>query len=356
MTDSAAAAVNQAIQEASPALFDLLSPLGKRVVFPNDIPFQAAQARGKTFNATIGQITDGANIPIPVTSVMKGLSGLAESYRNPAVLYSPGLGFPSLRQAWRAWHRRNVNEGIRSTLPMVTVGLSHGLSILADLFSGPGRAVVLPQPFWGNYRHCFELRTGARLVPAPSVVDGNFQPEAIADALATLEEGEPAVAVLNFPSNPGGYTPNRDERSRVLSSLLRAADRNPFVVICDDAYAGLYYEEETPRESYFWDLVDQHPNLIPVKVDGATKEVSFFGGRVGFLTFPFEPGSEAEEALENKVQCLLQGCSGFTGGRQSEGPRISLGLTDPARRDRERSCCVGQALSDPQVGSSRDVS
>src|SRR5688572_31950364 len=41
------------------SLFELLSPLGRRAFFPPDIPFQAAQARGKTYNGTIGQITDG---------------------------------------------------------------------------------------------------------------------------------------------------------------------------------------------------------------------------------------------------------------------------------------------------------
>ena len=41
---------NQAIADASPALALLLSPLGERVVFPPDIPFQAAQARGKALN------------------------------------------------------------------------------------------------------------------------------------------------------------------------------------------------------------------------------------------------------------------------------------------------------------------
>jgi aspartate/methionine/tyrosine aminotransferase len=57
-----------------------------------------------------------------------------------------------------------------------------------------------------------------------------------------------------------------------------------------------------PRESPFWELVGLHPNLVPVKVDGATKEYSFFGGRVGFVTFACEPGSEMAAALESKVK------------------------------------------------------
>ncbi|MEO6193621.1 MAG: aminotransferase class I/II-fold pyridoxal phosphate-dependent enzyme, partial [Thermoanaerobaculia bacterium] len=74
----------------------------------------------------------------------------------------------------------------------------------------------------------------------------------------------------------------------------------------DDAYAGLVFEPEIPRESPFWDLAGAHPNLIAVKVDGATKEFSFFGGRVGFLTFGVEPDSEVARALESKVRLLVR--------------------------------------------------
>ena len=45
------------------------------------------------------------------------------------------------------------------------------------------------------------------------------------------------------------------------------------------AYAGLVYEPDVPRVSLFWDLIGSHSNLVPVKVDGATRELSFFAGR-----------------------------------------------------------------------------
>ena len=72
-------------------------------------------------------------------------------------------------------------------------------------------------------------------------------------------------------------------------------------VVCDDAYAGLVFEPEIPRESMFWDLAGAHPNLTAVKVDGATKEFSFFGGRVGFLTFGVWAESEVARELESEL-------------------------------------------------------
>ena len=197
-----------------------------------------------------------------------------------------------------------------SSLPLVTVGLTHGLSIIADLFAGEGRTVAVPAPFWGNYRQTFALRTGARVVSADAYRGGRYNPLAVAEALDGLPAGEPAVAMVNCPGNPGGYSPTVEERRVLKRSLLEIADARPLVVICDDAYAGLVYEEGVPRRSLFWELAGAHERLIPIKVDGATKELAFFGGRVGFLTFGLELDRETTEALESKVKSLARSTLG----------------------------------------------
>lgn len=301
--------LNESLEREAPALFRALSPLGLRAFFPPDIPFQAAQARGRELNGTLGQITDGRGGAV-------GLPALESAFRlppedlNQALLYSPVEGLPEVRRRWRDWQRRGVDPALPSSLPLVTAGLSHGLSLIADLFGGEGRAVAIPSPFWGNYRQAFAVRTGARVLAAPSYVNGGYNPRAVAEALAGLPDGEPAVALLNLPSNPGGYSLTVEERKAVRAALVEVAERRPLVVVCDDAYLGLVYEPDVPRESMFWELIGAHPNLVPVKVDGATKEFSFFGGRVGFLTFAVEPGSEAERALESKVKVLVRAAIG----------------------------------------------
>lgn len=310
VTDTAvspAEAINQDLERELPALGAALSPLGRRAIYPKGIPFQAAEARGKTYNGTIGQITDGAGGAVPLPSLAAALGAMPPDLANAALLYSPIDGLPELRRLWRERQRRGVAAEVPSSLPLVTAGLTHGLSLSADLFVGEGRAVVVPEPFWGNYRQVFETRNGGRLVPAPVYRERRFDPLHLARALDVLPAGEPAVAIVNFPSNPGGYSPDAAERRELLGSLLAAATRRPLVVLCDDAYAGLVFAGGVPRESLFWDLAAaRHPNLAPVKIDGATKELAFFGGRVGFLTFATEPASAAAAALESKVKCLLR--------------------------------------------------
>lgn len=312
------ARTNEVLAEATPALFRALGPLGRRLAFPPDIPFQAAQARGKNYNATIGQITDGAGRALPLSAIAAGLVGLDETDRNRALLYSPVEGIAELRDRWRSWQRRGVGDEVPSTLPIVVDGLTHGLAMVADLFGAEGRALAVPQPFWGNYRQTFTTRTGCRVVSAPAYRAGHFNPLAWEEALAEQPDGEPALALVNLPSNPGGYSPTSDERAVLVDSLVRIAAARPLVVLCDDAYAGLVFEDDVPTTSLFWDLAarvadprdEADRNLIPVKVDGATKELLYFGGRVGFVTFALPPGSAAAVALESKVKCLTRAVVG----------------------------------------------
>jgi aspartate/methionine/tyrosine aminotransferase len=305
-----ASEINTPLERDVPALFRALSPLGRRAFFPPDIPSQAAEARGAGLNATTGQITDGRGGAVRLPALASAFGDLPGRDLDQALLYSPIEGLPEVRRRWREWQRRQAPSGTPSSLPLVTVGLSHALSLLADLFGDEGKAVAIPTPFWGNYRQAFAVRTGARVLTGPAYVEGRYNPAAIPDALAGVPPGEPAVAILNIPSNPGGYTPDRAERRATVEALVAEAGRRPLVVICDDAYAGLVFEPEIPRESLFWDLAGAHPDLVAVKIDGATKEFSFFGGRVGFLTFAVEPESEAARSLESKVKMLVRSSVG----------------------------------------------
>jgi aspartate/methionine/tyrosine aminotransferase len=90
----------------------------------------------------------------------------------------------------------------------------------------------------------------------------------------------------------------------IAEILVKAAKSRPVVVYCDDAYHGLVFDTEATTKSLFFELLDRSPNLIPLKCDGITKELSFFGGRVGFLSFGVE--KEAADILLNKCMGLMR--------------------------------------------------
>jgi len=84
------------------------------------------------------------------------------------------------------------------------------------------------------------------------------------------------------------------------------------VVITDDAYFGLFYHigGASMTESLFSALTGLHPNLLAIKLDGATKELFVWGLRCGFITFgPGRPETADAvcTALEAKVKGAIRG-------------------------------------------------
>jgi aspartate/methionine/tyrosine aminotransferase len=294
---------NAFLETAAPAVWAALSPLGRRALQPAAfLPLQTAEARGKAFNATIGQITDGHGTAVPLPSMAAALSGLEPAERSRAFLYSPVEGLPELRSAWREWQRRGVKPGVPSALPMVTAGTVQAQWLAARIFIPEGRTVILPGPFREEDRDLFELRLKARLSPCSCIEGGHFDPVTISRRLTDLPAGEPAVVLLDFPREETGYVPVSRECAALCGALAAAAEHRPLVVIVDDTWEGL----GTPSASLFWQLAGRHPNLIPIKVDGADGPLGFPGGRVGFLTLPFEPESDVARSLESKLKMLLR--------------------------------------------------
>jgi len=80
------------------------------------------------------------------------------------------------------------------------------------------------------------------------------------------------------------------------------------VAACDDAYFGLFYENETSKESIFSKLAGADKRLVAIKLDGATKEDYVWGLRTGFITYGISGGDEPTlEALEKKTGGCIRG-------------------------------------------------
>ncbi|MFZ5482102.1 MAG: aminotransferase class I/II-fold pyridoxal phosphate-dependent enzyme [Myxococcota bacterium] len=290
--------LNEIIAAGHSGASAMLSPLALRAAMPMGIPQQSAQAAACTRKATIGQITDGGGRPLALPSLARYFDGLD---LKKAFLYAPQAGMPELRAAW-ARHLGDV--GAPHSIPVVTAGMTHGLSLCAELFTSPDVPLVLAEPYWDNYDVIFTMRTGAPTLAYPYFdADRRFNVRGLADVLAGLRG--PATVLLNFPSNPTGYSPYPDEVETLVRLL--ADHPHPLAVVCDDAYAGLFFDPELYGRSLFAELAARLDpgKAVVAKVDGATKELVFFGGRVGFVTFSV--GGEAGEALVEKTAVLLRG-------------------------------------------------
>lgn len=305
--------LNQDISKGSANILEMLSTIGKNLYFPKGILSQSAEAKEKAhkLNATIGIATEkGRTMFFP--SVMNAISGIQPE---AALTYAPSFGLPALRKRWQeSLFQKNPSlQGKAISLPVVTNGITHAISVFADVWVDPGDGVILPDMMWGNYNLILEVRKGARIRTYPLFSEtGGFNLPAFEKAVqAEAAASGKVIALLNFPNNPTGYTITESEGDRIVDILTRTAQSGTRVVaVTDDAYFGLFFEDETIKESLFARLCGKHPRLMAVKLDGATKESFVWGLRVGFVTYGAAIDGDSRpiyEALEKKTAGAVRG-------------------------------------------------
>jgi len=335
-----AAELNERLEKAAPEVLAMLSARGRRLYFPKGILSQGAEAKAKghRFNATIGIATEGG-VPMSLPSVMARFAGMEPGR---TVDYAPPAGLPVLRERWRE-KLLAENPSLRGKaflLPVVTSAITHGLSLVGDLFVDPGDRILLPDMLWGNYRLTYEVRLEAEIATFPFYAGAGFNTAGFAEALAAEAAGrEKLLVLLNFPNNPTGYMPTPAEGEALVEALRAQAARGTrLVVVVDDAYFGLFYHlgGESMSESLFGRLAQLHPNLLAVKLDGATKELFVWGLRCGFLSVApgrLEDAATVCEVLEAKLKGAIRGAI-------SNSPMVSQTV-------------VAEALVSPSVAAER---
>ncbi len=304
--------LNNIIKSSNPYIFEMLSDMGKALFFPKGILTQSAEAKQKAgkINATIGIAKEGGHV-LGLSSVTRYIHGIDPDEYLP---YAPSYGIPELRKKWKTeLSKKNPSLDIKKiSLPIVTCGITHGISILSDMWVDKNDVIILPDMFWGNYSLTFCVRNTTRIVHY-SAYDNNltrFNLESFEKVIREQAKlNDKIITVLNFPHNPTGYSLDISEAKKVADILIDVAQKGTKVVVgCDDAYFGLFYETETGKESIFSRLAGADKRLVALKIDGATKEDYVWGLRVGFVTYGIHCDNDSVfEALEKKTAGCIRG-------------------------------------------------
>ena len=273
----------------------LFSDLGNRMYFPKGIIAQGAEAkkRAKTANGTIGMtVVNGTPSILP--SVHKYAPSLTS---RELVAYAPTAGLPELREIWKTkqLEKNPLLENKKTSLPAVVPGLTAGLSLIMDLFVDKDKPLLAPNPSWDNYPLIAETRRGAEFHTFPMFADGTFN-------LAGLENA------VNSEAEKSGYSPTSNEVAEICRIIKNAAENGAkLLVISDDAYFGLSYEDNIESQSLFAHIADIHENVLAVKADGPTKEDFAWGFRCGFLTFACKGFTDAQyDSLLKKLMGAIR--------------------------------------------------
>jgi alanine-synthesizing transaminase len=151
--------------------------------------------------------------------------------------YSQSKGIPRLRKAICDWYQRRFDVTLDpASEAIVTLGSKEGLAHLALATTGPGDAILVPNPSYPIHPYGFVI-SGAdiRHVPMGDNED---------DFFTELEKGiqtswpRPKMLVLNFPSNPTAQCVELEFYERVIA----VAREHSIWVIQDLAYADLCYD------------------------------------------------------------------------------------------------------------------
>jgi aspartate/methionine/tyrosine aminotransferase len=272
----------------------LLSKLGRRLFFPKGIIAQSGEARKSAYraNATIGMAFSNGE-PLILSAIAGNMPALRPA---EVVAYAPTAGLEEVRLAWKnSLIRKNPSLDPASiSLPVVVPGITAGISYTADLFLDEGEAIITSAPCWDNYGLIFTERRGAALRETAFFGSGpGLDMEAITKAVREAAKTGTVRIILNFPNNPSGYSPTIQEAASFIDLIRETAEGGADVlVLCDDAYFGLFYEEDTNQESLFGRLASVHDRVLAIKIDGPTKEDYVWGLRTGFITL----GSRGLEA------------------------------------------------------------
>jgi aspartate/methionine/tyrosine aminotransferase len=357
MMNPLAAELNKTIEAHAPAVPRMLSALGRELYFPKGILTQTAEANQKAhrYNATIGEAREDHHA-MGLAAIMRHFCDLGADAVLP---YAPSAGRADVRTAWRE-EIKEKNPSLGDTpisLPVVTSGITHGLSTVADMFVDPGDVLVVPDKLWGNYLLVFAVKRGAQVVRHPLLdLDGGLD---LAGFRRVIEENAARgklVVLFNFPNNPTGYSITEAEADALRDVLVEVAEGGCDVIaVCDDAYFGLFFADEVMKESLFTRLAAVHPRILAIKLDGASKEDFAWGLRVAFMTYAIAGGAGAYEALEKKT-------GGCIRGTISNSPNVSQQLLLQAMKDPEyraqkaeklavlqrRAVKVREVLADPK--------
>jgi len=187
--------------------------------------------------------------------------------------YSLSKGIPRLRRAICNWYRQNFDVELDPEREaIVTIGSKEGLAHLALATTGPGDAVLVPNPAYPIHPYGFVI-AGADIRHVPLVEGGDFFGElekAIRDSWP-----KPKFLVLNFPGNPTSQCVDLEFFEKVVAICRE----HGIWVIHDIAYAEIVFD------GYKAPSILQVPGATEVAVEfySLSKSYNMPGWRVGFM-------------------------------------------------------------------------
>jgi len=205
------------------------------------------------------------DFPTPDGIVRAGVEAIEAGHTH----YTPALGLPELRAAIAASYPEPACP--EPDRVAVTPGASGALQLIFAALVNPGDQVLMADPGYPCNRHFVRLFEGE---PVSILVDASTAYQLNAELIRRHWTPRTVAVLLASPSNPTGTLVATDE----MAEIVRTVEKLGGVVIVDEIYHGLVYDEETVT------ALAHSPEVFVV--NSFSKYYGMTGWRLGWLVAP----------------------------------------------------------------------
>lgn len=207
--------------------------------------------------------------------------------------YSANAGLKQLREVLSQYIEKE--SGIHydpDTELQITVGAMEAIYLSLCCLINPGDEVIIPAPYWVNYRQMTEMLGGVPVFVSAKEENG-FEVQAGDIAAAVTEKTR--VIILNSPNNPTGAVYGRD----TLRKISEVAVQHDIAVIFDECYKSILYDG-----AKFTSILE-FPGMKEqaVVINSCSKRFSMTGWRLGYLAGPPELVTQLPKMQGNIAAC-----------------------------------------------------
>ncbi|HTF56140.1 MAG TPA: aminotransferase class I/II-fold pyridoxal phosphate-dependent enzyme [Planctomycetota bacterium] len=197
---------------------------------------------------------------------------LVEVLHEPGIhQYSSSHGTEEFRSAVCRWFKRRYTVALEPGEVCLGVGSKELIAHAPMALTNPGDVVLVPEPGYPPYRSGTIFAMCEPFV-MPLRKSNGFLPDL--DAIPKDVAARAKILYVNYPNNPTGATATRD----FYKKCVEFAQKHGTIVISDEAYAELYYEEAPPSF-----LETPGAKEVGVAVHSMTKTFSMAGWRIAWV-------------------------------------------------------------------------
>jgi aspartate aminotransferase len=205
--------------------------------------------------------------------------------------YTQSLGMLELREAIsdHISRRNGIKAGSENIMILPT---KFALYSAIQAYVNPGEQVIFPNPGWVSYGPMITLAKGTPVPVKMRYEDGwKWDPE---DIRAHITPKTKAI-IINTPSNPTGSIMSRE----ILKEIGDLAEEKDLVVISDEVYENLVYEDEHFSIGSLENIFDR-----VVTISGFSKSYAMTGWRVGWMVAKKETIRMVNKLQQHSLTCL----------------------------------------------------